>query len=540
MADLIPIKASELPLDNTLTNGDVILSVGDVLHRVDLARILESNGGGTVPTGKDGLISGSSEHIANYQYRFIANEYRIDGFYYDQPLSNVITFDAADPAHDRIDLVIIELVLAGPQISVIKGEATTPPSKPLLENPDNQIEFTFVTIKANTTSPDTINNILAYDENTGIAGGEFDALGSNSDIYLEDVSDPFSGVKAILMDSSAIETSVTLTPSAPLTNTDSTLIFKLKLLESLGTGYVFTLSIGTQTLYVKAGTYGYDNTNMLYQSIIIPLNKFSDAEITEIKITKKARSARLFIDQVKIQTGNDISTENGDYTLSGGSELTTQDVVNMIGGGTSVTIIQNTESVLNFNLSKEILANFGSPNANETYSIKVGTPIINSSNRVLINALNEPTITNATKLSGSNFVPNTDMYMVANYTGTARGYEYFFLNISDIGSDVEFRPLYDRLIENASVSGAYNISMTSGETWLLTISSATSIALTDLPATNKTKTITAHFLVGTHIPTFSAKLLEYKTGDFDLARVNTIVIEYVKSTFVKMQISQKD
>lgn len=96
----------------------------------------------------------------------------------------------------------------------------------------------------------------------------------------------------------------------------------------------------------------------------------------------------------------------------------------------------NTGSVVSLTTSGGNLCNFGSVNATTAYTT-TGT-VLNAYSKVFINTATQPTVNGAssytvvndTKLiGGSAWVANTDMYLVINYTGAARGIEFYFLSI---------------------------------------------------------------------------------------------------------------
>lgn len=207
-------------------------------------------------------------------------------------------------------------------------------------------------------------------------------------------------------------------------------------------------------------------------------------------------------------------------------------------GGSTAKLIPNTGSELDFNDSKEMLCNLGSANSTATYTIKAGAKILNSYNQVLVNRATEPTIDGGNPVHGATFIPNTDMYMVANWKGADRGVEYFFLNIG-VGSVPEYRPLYDRLI-TASVSGTYTISVKDAETWRVTMTGNTIFSESNLPPPNFTKTYSIQ-MNGDFSPTWPASWSDFLTGKYEgTALLNTIVIEYVDGTLTKVQITQND
>ena len=87
----------------------------------------------------------------------------------------------------------------------------------------------------------------------------------------------------------------------------------------------------------------------------------------------------------------------------------------------------NTNSTIALTTSGGNLCNMGSANTNTTYTT-TGS-VLNAYAKVLINTVTEPTVTGATKIKGATWTTGVDMYMIVNYTGSARGVEYYFLEI---------------------------------------------------------------------------------------------------------------
>ena len=77
----------------------------------------------------------------------------------------------------------------------------------------------------------------------------------------------------------------------------------------------------------------------------------------------------------------------------------------------------STGTVLSLTNKEGVLYNMGSANAATTYTTSGTT--LNAYVRVLINAASEPTVTGGTKITGSDFVISTNMYMTVWYNGTA-------------------------------------------------------------------------------------------------------------------------
>lgn len=107
--------------------------------------------------------------------------------------SSIVTLDSADTTFDRIDAIVAEFSgSSGQRITNISGTASADPQFPFLDY-NSQIPLKYIRVNANSTTPlsagtnpqdqtvgTDIENILLYNENLGVAGGEWDAMGRTS------------------------------------------------------------------------------------------------------------------------------------------------------------------------------------------------------------------------------------------------------------------------------------------------------------------------------------------------------------------------
>jgi hypothetical protein len=150
-----------------------------------------------------------------------------------------------------------------------------------------------------------------------------------------------------------------------------------------------------------------------------------------------------FIESIATNTGNTGSTVTSafaPYTLGmqGGSSIGLANALlkgdNGVGFLDYVAVRSNLGVVPTADTNKTVLSlanplgvyyNMASAHSNATYTI-TGS-IVGGFAQVLINTGVEPTVTGATKVVGSIFTANTDMYLVVNYNGNRA--EFFFLEI---------------------------------------------------------------------------------------------------------------
>ncbi|WP_228853241.1 LamG domain-containing protein [Aegicerativicinus sediminis] len=285
------------------------------------------DGGGTGSSEKNGVLAGYIEHISGYQYRFVATKYQINGVVYTTPIEAVITLDPADATHNRIDLIIIELVGGVPQISVINGVAATPAAKPVLDDVETQIEFTFITVAANTTEPSDVNTTLVFNEFAQEVGGELDCTTASSAIFPLDETDPFDSVKDIWFNNTPNGDNITFTSSTPITPAGKNLIIKFK--QRVLQNYKFEIGLGSpdqvSSIVIEGTDYGLDPNNVTdYQSLIIPLTDISTQSFTRITITNRRNGGDYFMDYIRIQEIPSINLEG--YLTRGGYTGTAQDL----------------------------------------------------------------------------------------------------------------------------------------------------------------------------------------------------------------------
>lgn len=141
----------------------------------------------------------------------------------------------------------------------------------------------------------------------------------------------------------------------------------------------------------------------------------TDALYEPIIVTKNSGFNRVFGTAANtVAQGNDSRINNGQTAFDS--------ITSLLPIETS-----NTNSTIALTTSGGNLCNMGSANTNTTYTT-TGT-VLNAYAKVLINTVTEPTVTGATKIKGATWTTGADMYMIVNYTGSARGVEYYFLEI---------------------------------------------------------------------------------------------------------------
>lgn len=104
--------------------------------------------------------------------------------------------------------------------------------------------------------------------------------------------------------------------------------------------------------------------------------------------------------------------------------------------------------------------------------------------------------------------------------------------------DIRYKLLYDRLIKDLAVTGTYTFNIGLGETWRINMTGNTVFSQSNIPPINSTKPITIH-MTGNFAPTWPTGWNDNKTGTYDGAKFNTIVVEFIESGEIKVQITQE-
>ncbi len=150
---------------------------------------------------------------------------------------------------------------------------------------------------------------------------------------------------------------------------------------------------------------------------IIASGNFEDIVINEVAITKE---------NYKEEIGSFFGNPSGSTAIWGqisGDLEDQEDLYNAIKEVNTGKLFTGTELNLTHCAGMYQVA---TANTATTYTV-ASNPILGSWCKVLINATTEPTVTGATKIKGSTFIPSTNMYLLASYNGTR--IEYYFAEI---------------------------------------------------------------------------------------------------------------
>jgi hypothetical protein len=235
--------------------------------------------------------------------------------------TSTISLNAADANFDRIDLLVLTSVGTIIKVTGIPAENPVEPSI----DEATQIKAAFILIKAGATVPADVSLITIFNENTGTAGGEFNASVSAGGARwdLNNTEDPYTGTKAIKATALQQYDKVNFTPPAyidPAKFLELTFYIKNLAAAPAENPIDFTLfgnttsnrGRGTATVYMPPmSSYGYDPLNVTdWQFIAIPVPPLSLSEIQTVSLYyNKAGNFSFLMDAIKY---NDGSAPTGD------------------------------------------------------------------------------------------------------------------------------------------------------------------------------------------------------------------------------------
>jgi hypothetical protein len=300
------------------------------------------------------LISGNVTFVSGLTFDVSALEYIIGSTVYNASPSQV-TLSSGDTTYDRIDVIFADI---SGNTGVVEGTPTANPSKPNV-NTATQVEVTFVTVPAGSSTPD-ISITKIYDENLGSGGGEWDYSATTAvRISGDSTADAFSGTKSVEFISAATSDSFTMTIPTPydLSN-DNILTFYLKN-KDVWNGNQIDISLldsgdtingGAVTL--QDSVFGFDGSNIsAWQIISIDLATFSLSNNLVSKVRFEVNSPTdplsAYIDLIRFQSGAaTVSPQNIWYSIIGDDNNTTDatsptDQLRLSGGTNIETSVSN-------------------------------------------------------------------------------------------------------------------------------------------------------------------------------------------------------
>lgn len=343
-------------------------------------------------------------------------------------VSGKIQLDTAPTGvgEERIDLIIINSnTLSEPPthfVDKITGEASaTTVDKPNIDL-KNQVELSFKLLLQNETEPDEVDFNIIYDENIEWTNTELSVGGTLTD------TDPYSGaVNVSLQKSSNNDQALVgwekVTPVVK--DTSTSIMFAVKMdtqwsdigeLEvrlTLGSGLnkqvMTTLTLNKKSI----GKYGYNHTKIgNYYVVQLPITYFQDwsRSFTEFDgIQFYGRNLGKFeLDLIQLQGGLNPNDKSG--------SLVDAEVETPVG-------IKDSGDLVVLDNIQGRFTNMETPNATAVYTVSSSSKL-GAWQKTLINSATQPFVTGATKIAGSDFTPNVDMYLVIRNNGIRN--EWYF------------------------------------------------------------------------------------------------------------------
>lgn len=332
------------------------------------------------------VIDGSYYHISGYTYHAQADKYIIDNILYFGPVSGTVTLAEADPALDRIDVIIIT---SGGTFESITGMPNSNPSKPDV-NSELEVELTFILVKANTTAPANIINNVIYNENNQRPTEWDTSTPSAPRVILNSTEDAQIGIRSIKFDS-ATKTDYVDFDNIAFDGTDiSNVIFRIKLKNAVSHALAIRLynTVGPDGINVSitTGQYGFDRTSLdVWQTIVIPSTVLgiSGKYFNKIRIQNRRAGAIFFLDNIIVQSGTEMVTSqpvitNTSELINDGADginpfITALDLTGSTGGAFEVIDEGNGDGIVR---TDRVTANYGPIGENafdNSYSSSVST-----------------------------------------------------------------------------------------------------------------------------------------------------------------------
>lgn len=274
------------------------------------------NGDKTQQQGTYLVSGGRVVWVEDLKFTVTAAVYLINGIRYTSEEQEV-TLTTADPTNPRIDTFYLDV---NSQFGAIAGTPAATPAEPSI-NPETQIRLTIATINAGATTPAGISNEIIYNENLGVAGGEWDTsvniLGYST---FEDTADPAKDSKSIKTSVFEINTlTLRFTNNANINLSDyDSLVLRVRQRGRAASNQGITLywsdTIGASyswnpSVLLRPGTFGFTTPNEEWQTIVIPIASFNPYEANRVasrlSIGISSRSGTLMweFDDIYLQSG---------------------------------------------------------------------------------------------------------------------------------------------------------------------------------------------------------------------------------------------
>jgi len=298
------------------------------------------------------LLTGTVNYLSGTTYDITPLTYLIQGIVYNVPLATQVVLLTGDTLYDRIDVIYADI---SGNTGVLIGEPADSPVKPIIDTL-TQVELTFVSIPANSSTPAGVTTTLVYDEFTGPPTEWTFTTNAPTKISASATNAAYVGTKSIRFLAATTTNNFQMFAGTVFdATTQNTIQFAIKNNIAWPTGQQIRLNLysigGTQigtTVTIANSTYGFSSTNLTtWQLINVPISAFapSTSLIAYLRFTvfgtNGTNQLNTNIDYIRFITGTptvatfpnwryikgdlattiDATTPNNTLTISGGTNI---------------------------------------------------------------------------------------------------------------------------------------------------------------------------------------------------------------------------
>jgi hypothetical protein len=266
------------------------------------------------------IIQGGFAILPERKINLFIYKYEIAGEYFDIPIVTQVQL-AVGGAEDRIDAVVINT----DSQAVVHSVEDADPAFPEI-NIATELLITWRLMKAGATEPDGVTFSYIFNENTGQAGGEWDATtNASTRVDFNGTTSPSDGAKSVTVTQMHKYDSIIFGKSTAVPiESDGALQLTINLQEAWGVNDVLWVllynnsRVHTNFPAIRHGYYGFDATLLNQQQVLsIP---FKDYELTQnefkqLQLFSLSVEAKTFsFDQVQLFSNTNQPTTGGTPT----------------------------------------------------------------------------------------------------------------------------------------------------------------------------------------------------------------------------------
>lgn len=266
------------------------------------------------------IIQGGFAILPERKINLFIYKYEIAGQYFDIPIVTQIQL-AIGGAEDRIDAVVINT----DSQAVVHSVEDADPAFPEI-NIATELLITWRLMKAGATEPDGVTFSYIFNENTGQAGGEWDATtNAPTRVDFNGIANPSDGAKSVTVTQMHKYDSIIFGKSTAVPiESDGALQLTINLQEAWGVNDVLWVllynnsRVHTNFPAIRHGYYGFDATLLNQQQVVsIPFkdyeltqNEFKQLQLFSLSVENKSFS----FDQVQLFSNTNQPTTGGTPT----------------------------------------------------------------------------------------------------------------------------------------------------------------------------------------------------------------------------------